>query len=336
MHKTAEYERLIEAQSNTMKDLQDMLEKVAKRYGNWIEKFPEYSIQNFTFIDNYGVVHNSPAQYVDKHGQVHDKPLQFLMEDGIVHDTLALKRASSHHHCRYVGHTRQHCKRSRSPCNRLKGIQHEEQKRMADLECELNTSICHSAWEDKRRVQLESEIENLREEMLNPNRSFSRLERAYVASSTSYTTTAVPADIVTVNTDTEIDQDEAMAKSAARYLQSEMQQIDAYELTLTRLKDQENIIETLTREFIALRRDNNHNGRVSVSTQHTHTDHPHSLDCAAPNDATKQTVVPAGLSHTINTMLERYDTLDQSSKNELLKHAIATGNENLQSRLLML
>jgi hypothetical protein len=44
MHKTAEYERLIEAQSNTMKDLQDMLEKVAKRYGNWIEKFPEYSI----------------------------------------------------------------------------------------------------------------------------------------------------------------------------------------------------------------------------------------------------------------------------------------------------
>jgi hypothetical protein len=42
------------------------------------------------------------------------------------------------------------------------------------------------------------------------------------------------------------------------------------------------------------------------------------------------------ISYTMSVMLEKYETLDKDSKNELLKYAISAGNENLQSRLLML
>ena len=38
----------------------------------------------------------------------------------------------------------------------------------------------------------------------------------------------------------------------------------------------------------------------------------------------------------MNALLEKYETLDKGSRNELLKFAISSGNENLQSRLLML
>jgi len=42
------------------------------------------------------------------------------------------------------------------------------------------------------------------------------------------------------------------------------------------------------------------------------------------------------ISYTMNALLDKYDTLDDANKNELLKYAISLGNENLQSRLLML
>jgi hypothetical protein len=50
------------------------------------------------------------------------------------------------------------------------------------------------------------------------------------------------------------------------------------------------------------------------------------------------TSVPANgeISYTMSVLLEKYDMLDDDNKNELLKYVISSGNENLQSRLLML
>jgi len=42
------------------------------------------------------------------------------------------------------------------------------------------------------------------------------------------------------------------------------------------------------------------------------------------------------ISYTMQTMLDKYESLDDNSKNKLFKYAISSGNENLQSRLLLL
>jgi hypothetical protein len=38
----------------------------------------------------------------------------------------------------------------------------------------------------------------------------------------------------------------------------------------------------------------------------------------------------------MGALLDRYDTLDEESKNELPKYAVSSGNEKLQSRLMIL
>jgi hypothetical protein len=53
-----------------------MLENIEKRYINWNDKFTDYKIENFTILDQYGVVHASPTQYLDEFGRVHNTPLQ--------------------------------------------------------------------------------------------------------------------------------------------------------------------------------------------------------------------------------------------------------------------
>jgi acetolactate synthase small subunit len=42
------------------------------------------------------------------------------------------------------------------------------------------------------------------------------------------------------------------------------------------------------------------------------------------------------ITHTMNALIEKYEMLDKDSRNELLKYAITSCNEILQSHLLML
>jgi hypothetical protein len=45
---------------------------------------------------------------------------------------------------------------------------------------------------------------------------------------------------------------------------------------------------------------------------------------------------PCDIGYTMGALLDRYDTLDEESKNELPKYAVSSGNEKLQSRLMIL
>jgi hypothetical protein len=98
-------ERLLEDNLESMEELKNMLEMLDSKHGSWHEKFPEYDLENFTIMDQYGVVHSSPCFYMDANGRSHDTAQVYVTDWGIIHDTLRLNQASSRHHCRYVGHS---------------------------------------------------------------------------------------------------------------------------------------------------------------------------------------------------------------------------------------
>jgi hypothetical protein len=60
------------------------------------------------------------------------------------------------------------------------------------------------------------------------------------------------------------------------------------------------------------------------------------MNIAVPPKAIETTPNIPELSYTMDSLLEKYETLDDENKNELMKYAIPTGNEHLQSCLLML
>jgi len=99
-----------------------------------------------------------------------------------------------------------------------------------------------------------------------------------------------------------------------------------------RIKAQQLQIETLTRELEDLRKDR----QLCTPSVTSHHSDP---TVEPPTVTVGQDIsipVPGEISHTMNALLEKYETLDKGSRNELLKFAISSGNENLQSRLLML
>jgi hypothetical protein len=62
------------------------------------------------------------------------------------------------------------------------------------------------------------------------------------------------------------------------------------------------------------------------------------LDALYRDDTTKSitNAQVGGLTYAMSAMLDRFDSLDDSSKNALMQQAISSNNEALQSRLLML
>jgi hypothetical protein len=139
-----------------------------------------------------------------------------------------LRRPRRYHHCQYIGHARHTC-RSKSPPRILDDT---KAKRIRELEKDLNDSINTCAWEEKRRVHIENELTYLRN--LNSMKPFTRIERAYVAT--------------TINDDAtlEMDQDETRATLAAISLQAETNNLDAYVSALDRLREQDDKIQKLT------------------------------------------------------------------------------------------
>jgi len=104
------------------------------------------------------------------------------------------------------------------------------------------------------------------------------------------------------------------------------------------LKEQQLQIETLTHELAALRRER------QLDTPSVTSHHPDPVmkpprvisTSSIIQDKPSTTPASGEISYTMSVMLEKYETLDEDSKNELLKYAISSGNENLQSHLLML
>jgi len=104
------------------------------------------------------------------------------------------------------------------------------------------------------------------------------------------------------------------------------------------LKEQQLQIETLTHELAALRRERQLDTPSITSHHPDPVMEPPRVISTSSIIQDKPSTTPASgeISYTMSVMLEKYETLDEDSKNELLKYAISSGNENLQSHLLML
>jgi len=173
--------------------------------------------------------------------------------------------------------------------------------------------IFAETWNDKERI---------RAQKANQNIPFTRIERAFMASA------------ISINSSTEMHQDEIKAKLAAEELRSELENVDVNE----QLKEQQLKIDLLLKELEEFKRDRQ-TGTASVMSHHSNhaIEPPMLINTTVPSsNLVPDTSAHGEISYTMKTMLEKYDTLDDDSKNELFRYAILTGNENLQSRLLML
>jgi hypothetical protein len=176
---------------------------------------------------------------------------------------------------------------------------------------ERSERIFNQTWNDKERIRARNTHLNV---------PFTRIERAFVAVSTT--------------TEGEIKHDKKTAKTVAVELKSEMAKAELQDL----MKVQQSQIETLTQELEELRRDHQL-CTPSVTSHHPEPviEPPMMIRTSNITQDIPSTAPALGeISYTMGVMLEKYETLDEDSKNELLKYAISTGNENLQSRLLML
>jgi hypothetical protein len=71
-----------------------------------------------------------------------------------------------------------------------------------------------------------------------------------------------------------------------------------------------------------------------VPSATSNTQPPMVINTQAPMSESK--TEPCDIGCTMGALLDRYDTLDEESKSELLKYAISSGNEKLQSHLMTL
>jgi len=134
------------------------------------------------------------------------------------------------------------------------------------------------------------------------------------------------ASAISETTEKEIEKDEDRAKQAASSLQNEMANVDMME----QMQAQQTQIADLTKELHDLCKACQ-SSTISISSHHSNP-------VAVPPTMISASLIAnqGDISYTMQTLLDKYKSLDEDSKNELFKYAISSGNENLQSRLLML
>jgi hypothetical protein len=92
---------------------------------------------------------------------------------------------------------------------------------------------------------------------------------------------------------------------------------------------QQNTNEQLTREIEEL------NKECQTSSASVHTDLSTvvagQVNTTAPPKVIETTANNTETSYTMLALLDKYETLDETSKNKLLQYAISSGNKNLQS-----
>jgi len=178
---------------------------------------------------------------------------------------------------------------------------------------ERSERIFNQTWKDKEQIRARTTDQHI---------PFTRIERAFMASA------------ISVNSNTEMYQDKLKAKIAAEELRVELENVDVNE----QLKEQQIKINLLLKELEESKKDRQ-TATASVTSHHSNPAlEPLTLinTTVTSSDLIPETPAHGEISYTMKTMLEKYDTLDNDSKNELFRYAIASGNENLQSRLLML
>lgn len=61
-------------------DMEKTLNKRSEKHKYWDKIFEQYNINNYQYIDQFGVLHKPPMQFIDSTGRVYDTPLHFLAD----------------------------------------------------------------------------------------------------------------------------------------------------------------------------------------------------------------------------------------------------------------
>jgi hypothetical protein len=151
------------------------------------------------------------------------------------------------------------------------------------------------------------------------NHGFTCIERAFVATTVD-PDQHPPIDVLNISSSGEMEQDESRTRKASKTLHDKMKLIDSkmYQEEYAMLKKQLEDDRLLHQEMVS-----------ALTTK---------LDALYRDDTTKSitNAQVGGLTYAMSAMLDRFDSLDDSSKNALMQQAISSNNEALQSRLLML
>jgi hypothetical protein len=315
-------------------EIGEMYMKLTFKCSDWKEKFKKHNMGYYTLTNQKDTVPSfwEPV-YVDPYGYADFTPPD---ASNNYYDSfpIRLQKPSSHTKCTFLGHSHR-CPSPKKRTHKANSIEtfypygmhaklkKDEQKQKAksvrhEHECKIydedfhraartrSEQIFKSTWQEKDRIRQTRNV------------PFTRIERAFMASAISVTTAE------------ELEKDAAKAILTAEELSSEMKQIDVNKL----LNAQQAKMDLLLKELEEFRRDHQ-----SVNSHHSNAaaDPPKLINTAINSSGLASTTPAHGeISYTMTALLDKYDTLDEESKNELLRYAISTGNENLQSRLLML
>ncbi|MFN9983739.1 MAG: hypothetical protein ACK53Y_27690, partial [bacterium] len=121
------------------------------------------------------------------------------------------------------------------------------------------------------------------------------------------------ASAISETTAEEIEKDENRAKQAESTLQTEMANVDIME----QMRAQQTQIAELTKELNDLRKERE-SSTTSVSSHHSDP-----VTAPPAMISTTLNANPGDISYTMQTMLDKYESLDEDSKNELFKYAIS-------------
>jgi hypothetical protein len=318
--RTTDFQRDVTVISWNIDEIGDLYDQLDLKCGDWKQNIIKHNIDYYTFPANNDT--SSKPFYVDPLGYTDVMPpddSNDYYEACPVH----VNRPSCHRRCQFIGrhhrcpsprkrNSHQNAIHTMGSFKQETDIQHgnfdEDYHQAARKKSE---EIFRKTWKDKGRIRASSQYNTA---------PFTRIERAFMASAISMTT------------DRELEQDEEKAKVAAIKLKLQMTNIDADD----RIKAQQLQIETLTRELEDLQKDRQF-CTPSVTSHHSDPAvEPPTVILTSTITQDISIPVPGEISYTMNALLEIYETLDEDSKNELLKYAISSGNENLQSCLLML
>jgi hypothetical protein len=350
----SDFERDFKIIDTHMNDIGGLYEKLDSKCKAWKQSFKMHNMEHYTFINQDDTIPRNPEPlYVDPHGYTDYTPpneTDHYYEPFPVH----LRNPSECNKCRFVGHRRT-ClspkKRSghhytfsdndnSHDVNTMEAWSNRHKQELEQYKSfnghktdaatclssdnvltnelhetarERSERIFNQAWNDKERIQGRNAHQNI---------PFTRIERAFMASA------------ISINSSNEMYQDEMKAKLAAEELRAEFENVDVNEQS----KEQQLKINLLQKKLEDFKKDRQ-TGAASVMSHHSNPAiEPPTLINTTVNSSDLVVETPAHeeISYTMKSLLEKYDILDDDSKNELFRYAIASGNENLQSRLLML
>lgn len=64
------------------------INKLSGKCQHWDKIFEQYNINNYQYVDQFRVLHESPMQFVDATGTVHGTPLHYLAKFGTAYINL--------------------------------------------------------------------------------------------------------------------------------------------------------------------------------------------------------------------------------------------------------